>query len=284
MKKFILRRLKITRIKIFIARILYIFTRLFIWNPVQVVKRGGITFELDIREGIDLHLFWFGNFQKHVYNNDIIKIPADAVIFDVGGNAGVMALMFAQRAPQGQVHSFEPTDYALRKFERNMELNPAEAARITVNQAFISSEARESVNVEVFSSWPVTGGSDKHSIHQGVKKTGNNIPSVRLDDYCAERNISRIDLIKIDTDGHEYEVLKGCRNLIAGFKPQIVFEIGEYVMEEKGIGYSDYHNYFQALGYAVFMPEGQPVTPENYTDHIPRYGTVDLVAIPASKA
>lgn len=282
MKKFILRHIKITRVKIFLARILYIFTRIFVRNPVQVAERGGLRFELDLREGIDLHLYWFGNFQEHVYNNNLVRIPADAVIFDVGGNAGVMALMFARKAPSGQVHSFEPTDYALKKFRRNMELNPAEAARITLNQAFISSEARESVNVEVFSSWPLAGGADKHSIHQGVKKSGNNIPSLRLDDYCAEKNITRLDLIKIDTDGHEYEVLKGCRNLIHRFRPQVVFEIGEYVMEEKEIGYADYHTYFTELGYRVFMPSGQEVTPANHSRYIPRYGTVDLVATPAS--
>jgi hypothetical protein len=35
-----------------------------------------------------------------------------------------------------------------------------------------------------------------------------------LDDFCAERGIGRIDLLKIDVEGHELRVLEGARGLL----------------------------------------------------------------------
>ncbi len=37
---------------------------------------------------------------------------------------------------------------------------------------------------------------------------------MKLDDFCNDHKISNIDLLKIDTEGHEKEVLEGALNLI----------------------------------------------------------------------
>ncbi len=281
MKKLILRHIKITRIKLFIARLLYRFTRIIYSNPIQKVERGGLKLELDLREGIDLHVFWFGLFQKHVYENELIQIPSDGVILDIGGNIGMMSLVFAQKVPQGKVHSFEPTDYAIQKFRTNMALNPDLASRIILNQSFVSYESKDSVNIKVFSSWPVVGSEDKHAIHQGVLKSGDNIPSIRLDDYCTNAQLERVDFVKIDTDGYEWDVLRGSKEMLKKYKPQVIFEIGIYVMQEKGISFSDYEDFFTDLGYRLYTVKNQSVSRTNFEDHIPRYGTIDLIALPA---
>lgn len=39
---------------------------------------------------------------------------------------------------------------------------------------------------------------------------------VELDGYCVEQGIGRVDFIKIDTDGSDYEVLQGARGLLQG--------------------------------------------------------------------
>jgi FkbM family methyltransferase len=45
---------------------------------------------------------------------------------------------------------------------------------------------------------------------------------VTLDEYCAAHQIGHVDYLKIDTEGHEMEVLAGCRNLIAAQKVELV--------------------------------------------------------------
>ena len=127
-----LNSLPLTRIKLFVARILFHVAKPIYGTKKRIIKRNGLTFEVDITEGLDLSLFLFGNFQKHVSENKFIHLPQDAIIFDIGANVGIMTLNFAQKAVNGKTYAFEPTHYALDKLQRNLDLNPGIASNIRV--------------------------------------------------------------------------------------------------------------------------------------------------------
>ena len=59
----------------------------------------------------------------------------------------------------------------------------------------------------------------------------------RLDDYFRENDISEIDLLKIDTEGHEYYVLKGSSKILPKIR-YIYFEHHYDDMIEKGYTFS----------------------------------------------
>ena len=63
----------------------------------------------------------------------------------------------------------------------------------------------------------------------------------RLDNYCDEKKINKIDLLKIDTEGHEYFVIKGSTNALIKIK-YIYFEHHYDDMLIKGYKYSDIHS------------------------------------------
>jgi FkbM family methyltransferase len=54
----------------------------------------------------------------------------------------------------------------------------------------------------------IIGGSPKSSFIYEEK-----VNVMKLDDFCNNHKISNIDLLKIDTEGHEKEVLEGALNL-----------------------------------------------------------------------
>ena len=276
--------LKITRIKIQLAKILYHVLRLFYRSDKQVVCRHGINFELYLNEGIDLHTFVFGGFQKHVYHNKFITIAPDDIVFDVGGNVGIMSLFFAKQASKGQVHSFEPTYYAIEKFKRNLQLNPELSKLITLNQSFVSSESSLKSDLVAYSSWPVVHTMETtHSIHCGVAKNTENVPCITLDDYVEREDICKIDIIKIDTDGHELNVLKGAKQIMKKFHPKIIFEIGIYIMEERDISFIDYDELFRKYHYGLYAANGKNINEKNYHLYIPKFGTIDVIALPTDK-
>src|SRR5207245_922744 len=47
----------------------------------------------------------------------------------------------------------------------------------------------------------------------------------RLDWFVAERNLDRVDFIKIDVEGHELEVLRGAIWVLKKFKPRVMIEV-----------------------------------------------------------
>lgn len=280
--------LPITRIKIGIAKILYRVTKLILLkrdNHINV-KRKGIWYALDLSEGIDLSIFWFGGFQKHVTQSKYHQIPADATILDVGGNSGTTALQFATIASKGQVYSFEPTHYALNKFKKNLSLNKELAKRINVINTFVSDDVNTKADLIAYSSWKVDAShsGSEHPVHLGTAKSTDNVGSITLDEFCKSQQIKKVDFIKIDTDGHEFKVLLGAKKMIETYQPQIIFEVGQYVMEEKNIDFSFYLNYFGDLHYQLYDSKSEKaINEENCKTIIPKLGTTDIIAIPSKK-
>jgi FkbM family methyltransferase len=276
--------LPITRIKITIAKLLYRLIVPVLSKKVKNIQRGGIKYNVDLSEGIDLSLYIFGNFQKHVTKNKYLKVPVDAIIIDIGGNFGLMALQFAQQANHGHVISFEPTHYAISKFKKNLDLNPELKKRINLVHSFVSSKTMKETDIKAFSSWKVSSeksSEEQHPVHLGISKKSDGVGSVTIDEFCIQSGISRIDLIKIDTDGHEYEVFNGARNSISKHRPKIVFEVGKYVMKEKSIDFTFYLDYFNALNYKLITSKsGKEITKNNFYKLIPKLGTIDVIALP----
>ncbi len=274
--------LPLTKIKIFGAHILYKVVTVFVGKQKRIIKRNGINYEVDLAEGIELSLYLFGNFQKHIFKNNFLKIEPNFTIIDIGANVGLMSLPFANAVPQGKVYSFEPTFYALERLKKNISLNTDLENRIEVINSFVSEKSSVNPNIVAFSSWKVNGEKDdnNHPVHLGTPKATDGVPALSLNDFVNQRQLQKIDFIKIDTDGHEYEVFKGAKETIAKYKPKIIFEIGLYVMEEKGFNFDFYYNYFKELNYKLIdTKSGKLVTLENYKTIIPNKGSTDLIAV-----
>lgn len=272
-----------TKLKIAAARVLYRFIKIFFKKNTYKIKRDDIFFEVDLREGIDLSLFLFGGFQRHIISNPFFKLKQNAIVFDVGANCGVMSLCFAKTATKGRIYSFEPTHYAFKKLQKNLKLNPGLASRITCLQAFVSEQEQKHPHLHAYSSWKIDGLRDKkvHPVHLGTVKATKGVPSVSLDSFCRVNQIKKIDFIKIDTDGHEAEVLKGATESIAKYRPSIVFEVGDYLLKEKGLNFEFFLNYFQKLHYTLIdIGSQKKITKRNYGNLIPAFSTTDIFAIP----
>jgi FkbM family methyltransferase len=278
--------LPLTLLRIFGAKILFFFVRLFIRKNKVIAHRNKLNFELDLGEGIDLSIYLFGNFQGHVFKNKFIRInPAsDPVIIDVGANIGAMSLRFAEQY-KATVYGFEPTDYAFGKLKRNLELNPDLSKRIFITQCFLSDKNEDSPNLIAYSSWRVDGKSfsETHPLHGGSAMAAENIPSFRLDTWIEKNALTKVDLLKIDTDGHEYEVLAGAANTLARFKPVVIFEASVYQMKENGVQFSDFEKIFRSLGYKIYNARNnKEITPENAARMVPEKTGIDLIAVPGN--
>ena len=275
-------KIPMTRVKLGLARMLYCLFHTILRQDKQIIQRKGVFYEVDLAEGIDLSLYIFGNFQDYVSRSRYFSIPTDAVIFDVGANIGSMTLAFSKMVPKGHVYAFEPTDYAYSKLLKNISLNPQIASRITPIQRFLGDQNRQTHDMKAYASWKVNGNSPlSHPLHGGAVKPADSVPVLKLDSFCLENEIQRVDLIKIDTDGHEYKVLMGAHKTIKTYLPCIIFEIGGYVLKEQQLEFEHFYSYFDRFGYRLLNAKnGKNIGLDNFTKHIPLRTTTDIIAIP----
>jgi FkbM family methyltransferase len=278
-----MRILQSTRLKMICAKLIYNLIRTCGQSTVQRVTRKGINYELDLSEGIDLHIYLFGSFQKHIMSclrRHKKFITAPPTFIDVGANIGAISLMLARDYPVANIFSIEPTDYALNKFLNNLELNPQFKSRIQPIQAYISNHNGDKINRNLYSSWSLTSkkGESRHNLHMGIPKESLT-NTTTLDDLSDHHKIKNIDFIKIDTDGHELSVLQGSQNILKTYKPLLIFELALYELREQGQEFGDFVSFLQQFGYIMEeCKTGKTLTTDNIRSIVPSDGSIDVIA------
>jgi FkbM family methyltransferase len=231
-----------------------------------MARRGGIVWDLDLDEGIDLSIYLLGAYEPRTGRAYARLLRPGAVVFDIGANIGAHTLPFARLVgPAGSVHAFEPTDYAFAKLRRNIALNPPLAPAIRAHQMFLVETRHAALPAGVYSSWPVAeAGGETHEEHCGAMKTTREARVGTADDFCAANGIDRIDLVKIDVDGHEAAVIRGFRESLRRFLPDILIEIAPFIHDANGASELDeIVGFFAGLGYAFLEADsGRPVPAE----------------------
>lgn len=280
-------RIPLTRLKLIIARVLYGIIKIIVRGDRHTITRKDITYSIDLSEGIDLSLFLFGTFQEHIPACPYLLLEKDAVILDIGANIGAMALRFAQRVPHGHVYAFEPARSAYRKLVHNIALNPQLCERITTANLFVSDKTQVmQATQQTYASWKINGiNKNRHPIHGGIPQKISAEQSISIDDFCRDRSISRIDLIKIDTDGSELAVLKGGESIIQANRPYIIFELSLSLFTNSPLAFTDYYDFLCVSGYTLInIKNGAVITPANLHRQVPLRYTTDILAVPGNKS
>jgi hypothetical protein len=69
-----------------------------------------------------------------------------------------------------------------------------------------------------------------------------------LDAYCLRNGVERIDLLKVDVEGHELAVLRGARRLFErGAIHRVLFEFGGTGIDSR-VFLQDYYYFFTPMG------------------------------------
>lgn len=164
------------------------------------------------------------------FDDQAALLAADKVtcVFDVGAYTGRTALRYHELFPAAQVHCFEPVAASFSALQRATSGNP----RFVTNRVAVTDRTGElAVTVNRFAATSSSLGSASTS-HQ---ITGQDwlqavatelVPAITLDDYCASRQISHINALKVDIQGGEAAALRGAADLLGrGAIDVVQFEI-----------------------------------------------------------
>lgn len=221
-------------------------------GPEATVRRSGLSWSLDLREGIDFAIFLTGKFERQTVDAIARCLSSGDTAIDIGANIGAHTLQMGSRVGrQGRVYAVEPTKYAYEKLRKNVAINPAIADSISVDQIMMVDQARSRVEDMLYSSWPLDSCRREHEKHGGSLKSTEGATALRLDDYVRSKSIDRVKLIKLDVDGYEIEVLRGGAALLQRDKPIIVMELAPYTFQERGQRFEDLIEILRHSGYRL---------------------------------
>lgn len=200
-----------------------------------------------------------------------LLIAKDApLILDIGANSGQSLLEFKQWWPESQVHCFEPQDecwedllLCKKKFEEDtIFLNKCAAGKEAVEEkAFYSHDIHSGlsgfnkINLESIDSIDLSKSRNEEGSNSSSYGTGLNkerkVPVIRLDHYANDAKLEGLDLVKIDTQGHEIEVLEGMGDLLSKTKV-VSCELMLYDYYEKSLSFAELETPLHKAGFKLY--------------------------------
>lgn len=164
----------------------------------------------------------------------------DSFVLDVGANIGTHTLALAPHV--SKVVAFEPDPENIGLLQKNCGMQDRGVAkRISVNPFALSNE-------QLMVSTQFDYGKTKIV-------PGGDIVTVPLDEI---KGFPRIDLIKIDVEGMEYNVLLGAKNTLMYFRPILFIEMQDASLNSLVFDFLD------SLGYNMFWAPCATYNPNNH--------------------
>ena len=163
-------------------------------------------------------------------------IKDNSVILDIGGNIGNHSLYWAIVRKAEKIVAFEPYKIVYDHFQKHIEINNLENIITVHNKGVGAENTKAQPGILCYENM---GGSSIISSSEG------NMEIVALDSM--ELNLNRIDLIKMDVEGFEYNVLLGAKNTICKYLPTIILEV--FRKKEKDERYDKINSFLEEIGY-----------------------------------
>ncbi len=169
---------------------------------------------------------WWVNETQAVFEAEIvpyfeaIRTPKDQLraIVDAGAATGLFAVAAAQAFPGSQLMLFEPSDRQRTLLRRNLRLNHVHSPP---PQVFASAlwDKPETLSFRTIGAMSST----EHTSHLAGRLSFTELVAAEpLDAWCARVQPAALDLIKMDIEGAEIEALRGARETLRRFRPELL--------------------------------------------------------------
>ena len=176
------------------------------------------------------------------------------VIFDVGANVGSYSKSLRELNSNVEIYCFEPhprtfkqllsnvTDLKINSF--NVGVGSADGVLKLYDYANDDGSSHASLYKDVI-----------EQIHNG-QVIAHEVTVIPLDTFVSEHKIDRVALLKIDTEGHELEVLKGFQQFIISNKVDLIhFEFNEMNIASR-VFFKDFWDFLPNYDFFRMLPNG----------------------------
>jgi FkbM family methyltransferase len=192
-------------------------------------------------DGVALRFFWNGQYEKSTLEIWSYFASLGGVIIDIGAHTGAYTLAANAANKDATVYSFEPHFMNFARLNLNMRgngLNSNNAFMLGVGEKNTILPFSVSTRLDYLSTGGSIGSRDNALISE--------IKVVALDNFF-QKDKDKINLIKMDVEGHEAACLRGMLDIVKKSRPIIFLEcIDETSSAEVSLKLSN-------LGYSFFL-------------------------------
>jgi FkbM family methyltransferase len=174
-------------------------------------------------------------------------IAPGAVVFDVGANKGDWSNDVFRHHPNVSIYAFEPIPALYSSLTRQFAQYRFAAYELAISKedGLKSFDFYEGENSRA-------SGLYERPIIAYLSPSKLTVKTMKLDSFCKEMQINRIDFLKIDTEGSEFDVLCGARELIKNRAIKVIqFEYGG-TYKDAGITLKEVYRFLRQHGYEVY--------------------------------
>jgi len=169
--------------------------------------------------------------------------PADAFkyVFDVGANVGQSIPALRKAFPKALLHCFEPAPVI---FADLAAAYPADGIVFTHNIALGNTTAEATIT-------NVPDTSMNRIVNDAGSVRAAKIKMMRMIDFCLAEGIPYINYLKIDTEGNDLEVIKGCAEIAVNID-FIECEVSANVYNTYHVAHSKVFDHMSEVGFYLF--------------------------------
>jgi FkbM family methyltransferase len=148
-------------------------------------------------------------------------MKADTVFYDLGANVGYYAFIANLYISTGKIYSFEPMPANIEVFKSHLKLN--EKRMINKSIELLPYAISDSEKEVAFSNndKAIEGNTYINSKVENVSSKSLLVKCFSVDGLLRV-GYQKPDVIKIDVEGAEYDVLRGARETLSKYKPNIL--------------------------------------------------------------
>jgi FkbM family methyltransferase len=176
------------------------------------------------------------------------------VVLDVGSNEGAYAELIRQYNSEVRVYCFEPHPLTFGRLREKSESLNIEAFNLGVGSA--------PGHLSLYD-YADNDGSSHASLHREVfdhihhaQLVSHQVPMICLDEFAVEKGIDAVKLLKIDTEGHEFSVLKGFAKYLGENKVEVIhFEFNEMNFASR-VFFRDFWDFLPNYDFYRMIPGG----------------------------
>lgn len=150
--------------------------------------------------------------QYFIRRGSVDMTPAAGdVVLDCGACIGEISVLMAGLVGiHGEVHLFDPVPLHTRYCQLQASLNPVIAHVLHINELAVGDISQKAFGIQ----------NDSNSISPGGLSI-DSYSTTSLDDYASNKELSRVNVIKMDVEGAEMAALEGASQIIREFKPRL---------------------------------------------------------------